>query len=107
MFIIFFNFSHFDERVVQRLAPQWEWRQQCTLLMLPLYHSEGELLNLVIFNFISVYGFIVGLNCLLNGSTGVTMKKFDLDLFCRIIQEYKVELYRKPFILNMRHTNRI
>ncbi|CAK5033001.1 unnamed protein product [Meloidogyne enterolobii] len=44
--------------------------------MLPLYH---------------IYGFILGLNCLFTGSTGIMMKKFDLDLYCRTIQEYKLK----------------
>uniref|UniRef100_A0A915LNZ2 AMP-dependent synthetase/ligase domain-containing protein n=1 Tax=Meloidogyne javanica TaxID=6303 RepID=A0A915LNZ2_MELJA len=71
--------THFDERVCHRISFNWDWKREYTLLMLPLYH---------------IYGFILGLNCLFTGSTGIMMKKFDLDLYCRTIQEYKVNDFK-------------
>ncbi|KAL7073282.1 hypothetical protein ACQ4LE_007340 [Meloidogyne hapla] len=68
--------THFDERVCHRISFQWDWKREYTLLMLPLYH---------------IYGFLLGLNCLFTGTTGIMMKKFDLDLYCRIIQDYKLK----------------
>ena len=56
------------------MDPNWDWKREKAPLLLPLYH---------------IYGFVLGLNNLMTGATGIMFRKFSMELFCRAVQEQK------------------
>uniref|UniRef100_A0A914HGS2 4-coumarate--CoA ligase n=1 Tax=Globodera rostochiensis TaxID=31243 RepID=A0A914HGS2_GLORO len=69
--------SHLENQVLKKMEPDWDWKKEHIMLHLPFYH---------------VYGFVLGVNSLLRGGSGVTFGRFDLDMFCRTIQNYKIKV---------------
>lgn len=67
--------QHFDKNLKPRLDPNWKWEEENTLLVLPFYH---------------MYGFTLAHQCILTGSTGVILKKFQLDKYFATIEKYRV-----------------
>uniref|UniRef100_A0A183C2K0 4-coumarate--CoA ligase n=1 Tax=Globodera pallida TaxID=36090 RepID=A0A183C2K0_GLOPA len=68
---------HLENQMLKKMEPDWDWKKEHIMLHLPFYH---------------VYGFILGVNSLLRGGSGVTFGRFDLDIFCRTIQNYKIKV---------------
>lgn len=80
-----FSFSHFNTHIFPYIDPDFEYRREHQLLMLPFYH---------------IYGFGTLINCVLNGSTGVVLDAFHQETFCRSIEQYRFRwLYVVPPIL--------
>ncbi|KAL3113069.1 hypothetical protein niasHT_013534 [Heterodera trifolii] len=69
--------SHLEKQMLRKMEPNWDWSKEHIMLHLPFYH---------------VYGFVLGLNSLLCGGSGVVFGRFDLDLFCRTVQNYQVKI---------------
>uniref|UniRef100_A0AC35TQ63 4-coumarate--CoA ligase 1-like n=1 Tax=Rhabditophanes sp. KR3021 TaxID=114890 RepID=A0AC35TQ63_9BILA len=53
------------------------WKTESVILFLPFYH---------------IYGLGSLFNALLNGSTGIIMRQFDQNIFCKVIEQYKVKI---------------
>uniref|UniRef100_A0A0K0EX63 Acyl-CoA synthetase family member 2, mitochondrial (inferred by orthology to a human protein) n=1 Tax=Strongyloides venezuelensis TaxID=75913 RepID=A0A0K0EX63_STRVS len=70
--------SHFETAVLPYLSSFFQsWIEESTILFLPFYH---------------IYGFGLLINSILRGSTGVIMKNFDPDIFCSMIEKYKIKV---------------
>uniref|UniRef100_A0A915DLW4 Uncharacterized protein n=1 Tax=Ditylenchus dipsaci TaxID=166011 RepID=A0A915DLW4_9BILA len=69
-----FNY-HFHHKLITKFDPNWEWKTGHQCFILPLYH---------------IYGFGIAINCLLSGGCGILLKQFDGDIFCRTMQNYKI-----------------
>lgn len=67
--------QHFEKNIKPRLDPNWNWDTENTLLVLPFYH---------------MYGFTLAHQCILTGSTGIIMKRFELDKYLKAIEKFKV-----------------
>jgi acyl-CoA synthetase (AMP-forming)/AMP-acid ligase II len=82
---------HYRQHVYPHILPQpYVKQKENELLLLPFFH---------------VYGFGALISCLLNGSTGVVMAKFEQDLFCRTVQDYKVAQTDLKYLKNLKFTN--
>ncbi|CEF60576.1 Acyl-CoA synthetase family member 2,mitochondrial [Strongyloides ratti] len=69
---------HFESTILPSLSKYIQsWEDESSLLFLPFYH---------------IYGFGLLINNLLRGSTGIIMKHFDQNIFCSMIQKYKIKV---------------
>ncbi|CAD5214321.1 unnamed protein product [Bursaphelenchus xylophilus] len=64
-----------DEELLKKMDPKWDWNKEYLVSPLPLYHMYG-------------FGFL-WIN-ILNGAQTVILKKYNPEIFFRVIQEYKV-----------------
>ncbi|CAB3398796.1 unnamed protein product [Caenorhabditis bovis] len=55
----------------------WDWTKENACLYLPIYHN---------------YGFNMMLRCVIRNMTGVLIHQFDLKLFLKVLQDYKVRV---------------
>uniref|UniRef100_A0A0K0ES46 4-coumarate--CoA ligase 1-like n=1 Tax=Strongyloides stercoralis TaxID=6248 RepID=A0A0K0ES46_STRER len=70
--------SHFESVILPSLSEYIKsWNDEASLLFLPFYH---------------IYGFGLLIYNLLRGSVGIIMKQFDPNIFCSIIQKYKIKV---------------
>lgn len=69
------DFSHYDQQVAKRMDPHWDWTREHMQLVLPFYHN---------------FGFTTTLICLMAGSTGVIIRKYEPTIFLQTIQDYHV-----------------
>uniref|UniRef100_A0A0N4ZBC1 4-coumarate--CoA ligase 1-like n=1 Tax=Parastrongyloides trichosuri TaxID=131310 RepID=A0A0N4ZBC1_PARTI len=70
--------GHFEGVILPVLSEYFtSWELESTMLFLPFYH---------------IYGFGLLINNILRGSTGIIMKHFDPNIFCSMIQKYKVKV---------------
>jgi acyl-CoA synthetase (AMP-forming)/AMP-acid ligase II len=70
--------EHYLAQVYARMEPPYDdggGAAETELLLLPFFHC---------------YGFGMLANCLLRGATGVLMARFEPELFCRSVQDFKV-----------------
>lgn len=72
---IFNVFSHYDQQIAKRMDPSWDWRRENMQLVLPFYHN---------------FGFTTTMICLMAGSTGIIIRRYEPRIFLRTIQDYKV-----------------
>ncbi|KAH7701541.1 CBN-ACS-14 protein [Aphelenchoides avenae] len=70
-------FSSYWNDVMSTVATSWRWKDENALQAMPFFHD---------------YGFCMLCTGLMLGTTGVCMAKFDPDLYCRTIQDYKIRL---------------
>ncbi|KAI6194326.1 4-coumarate--CoA ligase 3 [Aphelenchoides besseyi] len=66
---------HFKREFFDRMEPRFDASNEHLCIFLPLYHA---------------YGTGVATNALNDGTTCVLLQRFDPDLFCRCIQQYKI-----------------
>ncbi|KAI6196898.1 Fatty Acid CoA Synthetase family [Aphelenchoides besseyi] len=66
---------HFKREFFDRMEPRFDASNEHVCIFLPLYHA---------------YGTGVATNALNDGTTCVLLQRFDPDLFCRCIQQYKI-----------------
>ncbi|KAH7698951.1 Protein ACS-14 [Aphelenchoides avenae] len=66
--------SHWNRDIMPSIDPKWTWPTENVLQAMPFFHD---------------YGFSMLCTGLLVGSTGVCIRKFEPDTYCRAIQDYK------------------
>ncbi|KAI6193942.1 4-coumarate--CoA ligase 3 [Aphelenchoides besseyi] len=69
--------EYYAARIWPKIDPNFERTKEKMLVLLPLYH---------------LYGLFLMLKSLLNGMTVILMRRFDEQLFCRCIQDYKIRM---------------
>uniref|UniRef100_A0A915DNB9 Uncharacterized protein n=1 Tax=Ditylenchus dipsaci TaxID=166011 RepID=A0A915DNB9_9BILA len=69
--------NQFNTNVLPYIDKDFDYRKENQMLMLPFYH---------------IYGFGMLINCLLNGSTGIILEKFEHQIFCKSIEKYKFRI---------------
>ncbi|KAH7729127.1 Protein ACS-14 [Aphelenchoides avenae] len=68
-------YEHMTTQIFRKMDPNWDWRKENVCLLLPFYH---------------IYGIGVLMTSLRGGSTGVILRQFQPEVFCRTLQNYKM-----------------
>ncbi|KAE9546486.1 hypothetical protein FO519_010302, partial [Halicephalobus sp. NKZ332] len=69
--------NHYDKYVYPFVGQGWTVEKENMMLSPPFYH---------------IYGIVISVMTAIRGQTGILMTRFDKDVYCRCIQDYKIKL---------------